>query len=48
MKLLGLGDELPNHGTVVEITRKGVRCVNGSHEVVLPLEVVEGFFAEEK
>jgi hypothetical protein len=47
MKLLGLGDELP-HGTVVEITRQGVRCVNGSHEVVLPLEVVEGFFAKEK
>ena len=47
MKLLGLGDKLP-HGVVVEITREGVRCVDGSHEVVLPLEVVEGFFAKEK
>lgn len=44
MKLLGLGDELP-HGKVVAITRDGVRCVSGSHEVVVPLEVVERLIA---
>ena len=45
MKLLGLGSELP-HGTVVEITRQGVRCRKGSHEIVLPLEVVERLFMQ--
>ena len=43
MKLVGLGTEL-EFGTVVAMRKDGEVCRKGSHEIVLPLEVVEKLF----